>query len=588
MSGTPSSSAPQYPWLAHYPAGIDWAAEIPAKTLSALFNESVEKFGNRTCLNFKSKKYTYKEVGKLTDRFAKGLQEQGIGPGSTVGLCLPDTPFYPIAYYGALKAGATVANFNPLYTEKEFNYQINDSRAEAMVTINLKLIQPKIENMLGRTTMKKIISCDLADALPLVTSLAFRASNYFKARKGKSDLVRMEKDASHLAFRDLLKNDGRYARPATALDDVAVLQYTSGTTSAPKGAMLTHRNLSSNVEQAHLWFKDPAKDEMAAQEKMLVVLPFYHVFSMTVQMALAMKSGMELVMLPKFDATEVLQTIDREKPALFAGTPTLYMALMKHPEVKDYDLSSLKICMSGGAKLTEKVAGQWTALTGTELLEGYGMSETSPLVVANPVRGEKKPGSIGYPVPGTLVKFVDPDHPEADATGRTEGELCVKGPQVMKGYFNHPAETAHAIDKDGYMHTGDLAVMGPDGRISIVGRNKSMINASGFKVSPEKVEGEILEHPAVAAACVIGVPDDYRGENVKAFIVFKPGKEATNEEITAFLKGRLAAYEVPKLFETRESLPQTAMKGVDRKALEAEEKAKAAAVAQKKPAPPAP
>jgi long-chain acyl-CoA synthetase len=376
-------------------------------------------------------------------------------------------------------------------------------------------------------------------------------------------------------------------------DDIAVLQYTGGTTGIPKAAMLTHANLTANIAQAEMWFAsgrgDAAKNG-GHQDKMLAVLPFFHVFSMTVQMNLSLKLGAELIMLPKFDAITTLKTIDREQPTMFAGVPTLYKALIDHKDVKKYDLSSLQICLSGGASLPENTALGWKKLTGIELTEGYGLSETSPIATANPVHGEKKLNSIGLPLPQTEVRIVSLEFPDKQCPIRVEGEICLRGPQVMKGYWNRPDETAKVMDKDGFFHTGDVGYMDEQGYTFIVDRIKDMINASGLKVFPRKVEEAIMQHPNVSEVIVAGVKDEYRGENVKAYIVFKPGQEVNKDDMKAFLKDKLAPYEMPKLFEYRESLPKTMIGKPDRKALKAEEAAREEQAKKKPPAakPPTP
>lgn len=583
------------PWDKSYPANLKWDAEIPVTTMVKMFEETVAKNGDKTALNFMGRKMSYKEFDEATNRFAKGLQDQGLGKGSKVGLCLPNTPFYAIAYYGAMKAGATVVNFNPLYAENEFRHQIEDSKCDVMVSLNAKLIQPKIDKMLdGSTHLKKAIVCDLADALPPVKGFAFRALNLYKnwfTKKG-GDTVKVANDATHIPFSKLLKSKGAPAKVEVSPDDVAVLQYTGGTTGVPKAAALSHANLTSNIVQSEMWF---AAGEKAANDntpkkdaKMLVVLPFFHVFSMTVQMNLSFKLGAELIMLPKFDGDEVLKVIDKEKPTMFAGVPTLYKALMDNKKVKQFDLSSVDLWLSGGSALPPATAKGWKELTGKDFVEGYGLSETSPLVIANPLNGKKKDGSIGIPIPLTDVKIANLEFPDQSCPIKVEGEICLKGPQVMKEYWGNPAETAKVMDKDGYFHTGDIGFVDDEGFVFIVDRIKDMINASGLKVFSRKVEEAILKHDAVAEVIVAGVPDDYRGETVKAYIVFKPGQKVEDADMTNFLKAHLAPYELPKKYEQRDSLPKTAIGKPDKKVIKAEEKARAEKKAAAKPAAAAP
>ncbi len=580
-----ASPQPNRPWDKNYPVDIHWDDDVPVSTMVKVFEDSVKKNGDKPCLSFMGKQLTFKEVDELSTKFAKSLQDQGIGKGNRVGLCLPNTPFYVIAYYGILKSGAAVVNFNPLYAEQEMKHQINDAQCDIMVSINVKQVQPKVDKMLdGSTCLKKIIVADLADALPSVKGFAYRAINGVKGLFGKSDTVKVKNDKQHIPFSKMLKSKGALKPVDIQPEDLAVLQYTGGTTGIPKAAMLSHANLSANVNQAELWFSNGSKYG-AKQDKMLAVLPFFHVFSMTVQMNLSIHLGAELVMLPKFDAETTLKTIDQEKPTMFAGVPTLYKALLDHKNCAKYDLSSLKVCLSGGASLPETTAQAWKARVGMELTEGYGLSETSPIVTANPVHGQKKINSIGMPLPKTEVRIVNLEFPDQECPIKVEGEICLRGPQVMKGYWNRPDETAKVMDKDGFFHTGDVGYMDDDGYIFIVDRIKDMINASGLKVFPRKVEEAILQHPNVSEVIVAGVKDEYRGENVKAYIVFKPGQQVPQADMTKFLKDKLAPYEMPKLFEYRDSLPKTMIGKPDRKALKAEEAAREQDAKKKAPGP---
>jgi long-chain acyl-CoA synthetase len=571
MNDTISKPTQSQPWRRSYPVDLDWAAPLPVGTIPDLFAGAISKFPGRIALSFMGKKTTYRETCNLTDNFAQGLQKIGIGKGDKVGLCLPNSPFYVIAYHGALKVGATVVNFNPLYAEKEIECQIKDSGVEVMVTLNVRQIQPKIEKMLGVTCLKKIICCELVDVLPFMTGIAFRTLNALKSLVGKQDVDPLGNNEACIPFCALMKNEGKPAPVALSAGDVAVLQYTGGTTGIPKAAQLTHGNLVANILQADLWFMGGKPG--GELEKMLAVLPFFHVFSMTVQMNLALHLGAELIMLPKFEIKSLLKTIDHERPTIFAGVPTLYKALSNYPHVHDYDLSSLKLCLSGGAPLPEKTRDEFKALTGLDLVEGYGLSETSPLATGNLIRGVRKINSIGLPVPGTVVKISDLVTRE-EVPLKSEGEICIKGPQVMKSYWNRPAETAEIFDSEGYLRTGDIGYMDEDGYVFIVDRIKDMIIASGFKVFPRKVEDAILQHPAVSEVMVAGLKDDYRGETVKAWMVLKEGQSVSAEDMKAFLKDRLAPYEMPKMMDFRQSLPKTLIGKPDRKALLAEEAAK--------------
>lgn len=559
------ANGPTFPWLAAYPVDIAWDAEIPPQIMPDLFDAAMRTHADKPCLRFLGKEWSYREVGEMANRVAKGLQDLGLKKGDRVGLCLPNSPFYVAAYHGILKAGLIVVNFNPLYAEKEIEEQINDSGVEVMVTLNVSIIQPKIEGMLGRTCLKRVILCDLGHALPPVKAAAFRVVRFLKRSP------RMRENAGRTLFSSLLENDGNYARPDISPEDVAVFQYTGGTTGIPKAAQLTHANITTNTEQALLWFMAGPQPE--GQARMLAVLPFFHVFSMTVQMNLSLRMGAALILMPKFELIPLLKTIDREKPTIFAGVPTLYRAITACPKVGQYDLSSLKLCVSGGAPLTEGVRVDFKALTGLDLVEGYGLSETSPITNANPIAGAKKAGSIGPPLPRTEVRIVDMESGEV-AAPRAEGELRIKGPQVMKGYWNRPDADQSAFDAEGYFRTGDIGYMDEDGYVFIVDRIKDMIIASGFKVFPRRVEEAVALHPAVSEVLCAGVAHEYRGETVKVWVVRREGMELDKDTLEIFLKDKLAPYEMPKHVAFRESLPKTLIGKPDRKALLAEEKAK--------------
>lgn len=595
------------PWVASYPSGVDYNAKITPGTMVDLFEESVKKYGNRTCLNFMGKKLTYREVGDMVNRFAKGLQDQGIGPGSTVGICLPNTPFCIIAYYGAMKAGARVANFDPTSPAEALAQQINDSKTDVILAINLtgtdKMpLYPNVEKALGLSSLKQIIVCDLADALPRIKSTLFKAINTacrktehglfkifnksaksFRNSKGVKPTVSVKKDGKHLFFKDMLKSKGAPKSAPANLDDIAVLQYTGGTTGVPKGAALTHGNLSSNVRQAHLCFT--GGQESPTQQKVLAVLPFFHVFSMTAMMNLSLVMGSEIVIMAEPDTKKMLQLIQDEKITIFAGVPVLYKRMTDFTQISDYKLDSLKICISGGAPLPETTMESFKKLTGIEIVEGYGLSETSPLATINPINGKKKPGSIGLPVPGTEIKFADIDFPDKNVPLHMEGEICLRGPQVMKEYFGQPQETANVFDKDGFFHTGDIGIMDQDGYVFITDRKKDMIIVNGFKAFPKKIEEAIRKFEDVSEVIVIGVPDEQAGETVKAFIQPKLGKTIDPVELVAFLRDHLKSYELPRArnIEFRNELPLTKIGKLDKKPLKEEERLKREAAKAPKP-----
>ena len=554
-------------WLERYPAGVDWSAPLPPRSLVALFDESVQRFGERRFLDFMDKHTTYREAGRAVASLAEGLQKLGIGKGDRVGLFLPNTPYYVIAYFAILRAGATVVNFNPLYVERELIHQIDDSGTAIMFTLDLAVLYDKLQPLLGRTALRRIVVCRLADCLPFPKSMLFPVVK-------RAELAHhIPHDDAHLTWSGLTANFGR-PKPVAIdpIEDVAVLQYTGGTTGTPKGAMLTHANLSANARQCMLWFPGARLGE----ERMLAVLPFFHVFAMTVALNTAMALGAEIVLVPRFDLDELLGLIDRKKPTLFPAVPTIYTAINAHPERDSHDLTSIRFCISGGAPLPLEVKEQFEAHTGCEVIEGYGLSECSPVACITPIGGTYKPGSVGLPVPGTVVEIVSLDDGATVLATGERGELCIRGPQVMKGYWNRPEESALTL-AGGRLHTGDIGIMDEDGYVFIVDRIKDLIIAGGFNVYPRTVEEAIYLHPEVEEVVVAGVPDPYRGQTVKAYVKLADGAGLDAAGLTAFLKDKLSPIEMPKQIEFRDSLPRTMIGKLSRKDLLEEEKRKAAA-----------
>ncbi len=582
------------PFEKSYPQGVVWDADIAPKTMVELFDDSMRKHAKRTCVTFMGKSYTYKDIGKMVDAFAANLQARGIKAGDKVGVCMPNNPLYIVAYYGALKAGATVVNFNPLYADDEMAHLIKDSGTRMMVTLNLPQIQPRIESMLGKTPLEAVISGDFADLLPSSKARMLRTINgtvataqkwlgkkasgvtAWRDKKGIPALCATS-GARVIPFKKMLDSSAVLRRPYLTPNNTAVLQYTGGTTGIPKAAMLSHGNLAANLRQAGVWFNAGRNGD--EQQRVLSVLPFFHVFSLTVQMNLSLHMGDELVLMqpsPKLDPAAVLKTMQDHQINIFAGVPDLYKKLNETLANQSYDLSSLTTCVSGAAPLPAQTWTTWKKTTGVEIVEGYGLSETAPLVAANPLKGKKKINSIGVPVPLTEIKIANLEFPDQSVPIRVEGEICLRGPQIMQGYHNRPDETALVMDKDGYFHTGDVGYIDEDGYIFIVDRIKDMVIVNGFKAFPRHVEEAIMKHDSVVEVIVMGVPDEEKGEAVKAFIVLKPGHTVSAEQMNAFLKDKLAHYEQPKAknIEFRNDLPKTMIGKPDRKALKAEEKAK--------------
>jgi long-chain acyl-CoA synthetase len=550
-------------WLKHYPEGIAWDAEIPEKPLFALLDEAVERFAERPVIDFLDKKYTYQELADLVAQAARGFQDIGVHKGVKVGLFLPNCPQFIIAYYGILKAGGTVVNYSPLYAEAELLHQIEDSHTDLMVTLNLEALYPKMQAMLEQSRVKKLIIGTMPEVLPFPKNLLFPLVK-------RKDISRIPHDADHIAFKQILNNDGDYDPvEVDPREDIAVLQYTGGTTGVSKGAMLTHAALYANTVQAALW--NPGV--VLGEERMMGVLPFFHVFAMTVVMNLSIRIGAEIIMHPRFELEAVMKDIPKKRPTLMPGVPTMYTAISNHPEITELDVSSIKNCMSGGAPLPVEVKQKFEQLTGASLVEGYGLTETSPVATTNPFKGMSKTGSIGLPVPGTAIRIVDREDPHKEMPQGEPGEICIRGPQVMAGYWGRPEATAETII-DGWLRTGDVGYMDDEGYTFIIDRMKDLVLVGGFNVYPRHVEEAIYQHPEVAEVTVIGVPDDYRGQSVKAFVVLKGDKMLTDDELRAFLEDKLAKHAVPREIEFRDELPKTMIGKLSKKELVAEEQEK--------------
>lgn len=536
---------PDAPWLASYPSGVDWATDFPAMPLWDLFDQAVCRYADRPCLDFLGRPWSYQQVGRLVDRAAVGLQALGVGAGTKVGLFLPNCPYFVICFFAVLKAGGTVVSYNPLYAEREIAHQIEDSETDLMVTLDLALLLPKLEPMLARTRLKAIIVGKMADILPFPKKLLFPL---VKAR----EIAKVPDDGRHIWFADLIANaGGGLSSVPDPYRAIAALQYTGGTTGVPKGAALTHRNLQVNALQMVAWH--PGVERGA--ERVLALLPLFHVFGMTCTMTFALCIGAEIVLLPRFDLIQLLTTIGRKRPTILPGVPTLYRAISQHPDIGRYDLSSLRLCISGGAPLPLEVKQRFEALSGCTLVEGYGLTEC-PVVSCNPIGSSGKQGSIGLPLPGTRIEVVSLDDRRTVLGPGQSGELCVRGPQVMAGYWNRPGETAAAL-ADGRLHTGDIGYVDADGACFVVDRLKELIICSGFNVYPRVVEEAIYAHPDVVEAAVCGVPDSYRGETVKAFVVARDRARLDEAALLAFLEDRLSPIEMPKLIEFRDELPKS-------------------------------
>jgi long-chain acyl-CoA synthetase len=552
-----------HPWLLNYPTGVSWHQKFTAQPVYTLLDRTVEKHRSKPCTQFLGKAWSYGEIGRLVDRAAAGLQNLGVKKGTKVGLFLPNSPTFIIYYFAILKAGGTVVNYNPLYAHEELAFQVKDSETELMVTLDLKVLFDKVEALMQAGTLQRAIICSFVGLLPAAKSVLFKLFRGAELAQPQRSPVA----ANIVTEVDLLANDGAYEKPSIdPNNDIAVLQYTGGTTGTPKGAMLTHGNVYINVLQVAAW----APRLQEAKERILGVLPFFHVFAMSVVMNYGIARAFEIVVMPRFVLDDAIKLIDKTKPTIMPGVPTLFNAIMHHPKIKSFDLSSLKVCLSGGAPLPLEIKQQFEALTGCKLVEGYGLSEASPVVTCNPLEGPVKPGSIGQPLPATIVSLRDLADPTKEVALGERGEVCVAGPQVMKGYWRRPDESAEQFVGP-FLRTGDVAIMDEDGFFFLVDRIKDLILCSGYNVYPRRIEDAIYEHPAVEEVTVIGVADKYRGEAPKAFIKLKKGMTATPDDILKHLVPKLSKIEMPSEIEFRDHLPKTIIGKLSKKELKQEE-----------------
>lgn len=556
-----------YVWLKDYPDKPSWHAKIPKKNMVEALAETAAAKPDSQAMYFMGKTYTWSAFADQIDRFARGLKDMGIGKGDKVGLFLPNCPTFFVAYYGTLKSGATVVNYNPLYAKKELSHQIEDSETDTMITLDLEALYPKALSLLedDDSRLKRLIVGKFTDIL------SFPKNILAPIVKG-GDFAKVSYSDRVIPLREFMNNHGNISMPEIdAENDVAVLQYTGGTTGVPKGAMLTHRNIYANAYQAYLNFPD---DD--AHQKILAILPFFHVFAMTVTLNLAVLGGTEIVTIPRFDLDQTLDLLHKQKPDYMPAVPAIFNAINNCAKAEKLDLSSLRFCISGGAPLPVEVKKSFEAKTGCTVVEGYGLTETSPIATVNPPFGENIAGSIGLPVPGTIIEIMDREDKSKPVELGARGEVCVRGPQVMKGYWKNQKATDEVLrptgDGDFRLHTGDIGIMDEKGYIYIVDRIKDMIITNGYNVYPRNIEEGIYEHEAVEECIVAGLPHEQRGEIVKAWIKLKEGKSLSKEELLTFLEDRLSKMEMPKVIEFRaEPLPKTMIGKLSRKDIVAEE-----------------
>lgn len=542
------------PWELIYPESLSWNDDLHEGAVFSLLDSTAKMYPDNKAFDFLGKKWTWNEIDALSYKMAAGLQRLGARKGMKIGIMLPNSPYFLIAFYAIARTGATAVNFNPLYSESEISYQIEDSETDMMVSLDLALMHDKLEKMLHSTRLNQIVVCPFTDILPFPKSLLF------KLFKG-SEIADIPNNDRHIFYKTLIDNTG-LVDPVeiNPQEDVALFQYTGGTTGVPKAAQLTHANLTANVDQVSKWLVNARPGE----DKMLGVLPFFHVFAMTVVMNLSVKMGFEIIATPRFDLNETLKIIDKKKPTLFPAVPAIYSAINAHSEREKYDLTSLRSCVSGGAPLPVEVKKSFEEKTGCVVVEGYGLSETSPVLCVNPIEGDNRAGAIGLPMPQTNIELRNPDTGKSVKQG-DRGELWAKGPQIMKGYWNKP-DANKDVFKDGWMRTGDVAIMDEDGYFYIVDRIKDMIITNGYNVYPRNVEEAIYLHPSVEECIVAGLPDKKRGEIVKAWIKCKDGRSLTASDLKSFLDDKISPMEIPKHIEFRdEPLPKTMIGKLSRK-----------------------
>ncbi|MBM7605694.1 long-chain acyl-CoA synthetase [Metabacillus crassostreae] len=555
----------QKPWLTLYPEEIPHELLLDdGKSLHDYLKQSALEFPTKTAIHFLGKELSYSEVYNQSLKLANYFQSLGLQKDERVSIMLPNCPQAVIAYYGVLLAGGIVVQTNPLYMERELEYQLKDSESTFIITLDL--LYPRVSKMKALTNIKHIIVTSIKDYLPFPKNLLYPMVQ----KKQNQLVVKVEHEGTTHQFKKIMEiaQPDIEIKDCDPINDIALLQYTGGTTGFPKGVMLTHHNVASNTKMCSTWMYKCKRGE----ESILGIIPFFHVYGMTTVMNLSVMQGYKMILLPKFDAKDALKTIGKLKPTLFPGAPTIYIALLNHPDIQKYDLSSIKCCISGSAPLPVEVQEKFEQVTGGRLVEGYGLSETSPVTHANFIWGERKKGSIGVPWPNTEAIVYSYER-DGLAEPNELGEIAIRGPQVMKGYWNKKEET-EATFKDGWLLTGDIGYMDEAGYFYIVDRKKDMILAGGYNIYPREIEEVLYEHEKVQEVVVAGVPDPYRGETVKAYIVLKDGHDATTEEFNEYARKHLAAYKVPRIYEFRDELPKTAVGKILRRALVDEEKEK--------------
>lgn len=553
------------PWLDHYPKHVAWDQQFTPKPLHDLIESTAAKIPNNIALDFMGKTWTYGELEQQVNAACNALQGMGVKKGVKVGLFLPNCPQFVILFFAISKAGGTVVNYSPLYSEPELLHQAEDSQTDIMVTLDLGALYTKMRRVVENSCVQKLIVSKFSEVLPFPKNILFKI---FKS----SAIANVEKDDVYVDYNSLFENDGKCeAVDINPDEDIAVLQYTGGTTGIPKGAMLSHSNLYTNMRQLEVW---PPRLEFG-KENVVAFLPFFHIFALTVVLNMGLKIGARIVIVPKFELEDAVKILTKENITLFSGVPTMYTALANHKDADKIGIDKIKMAMSGGAPLPVDLRAQYRDRFGIDITEGYGLTEASPVTHASPM-GEigSKAGSIGLPLPGTEAFIMDRENPGKIMPQGETGEICIRGPQVMKGYWQKPEATANVMVGD-ILRTGDVGYMDEEGYTFIMDRDKDLILVGGFNVFPRTIEEAINDHPSVEEVTVIGIPDDYLGETPKAFVKLRAaGDPVTDEELMVFIKPKIGKHERPSQIEFRDELPKTMVGKLSKKELVAEEKAK--------------
>lgn len=559
------------PWLDHYPKHISWDMKFEGKPLSCIVDDTANKIPSNIAMDFLGKTWTYGELQNLINCACKSFQQMGVKKGVKVGLFFPNCPQFIIAFFAISKAGGTVVNYSPLYSESELLFQVENSETDIMITLDLGALYSRIRSVSEKSRIKKLIVSSFSSVLPFPKNMLFKL---FKS----SAVANVIKDELHADFEDLCHNDGAYEPVDINPDeDIAVLQYTGGTTGVPKGAMLSHSNLYINMRQTEVW----SPNHEFGSENIVAFLPFFHIFALTVVLNLGLKIGGRIVIVPKFELDDAVKLLIKENITLFSGVPTMYTALANHKDAEKIGIDKFKNAMSGGAPLPVDLRQQYIDRFGLTITEGYGLTEASPVTHSSPT-GDSTAGSVGLPLPSTDVRILDRESHDHFLPIGEIGEICVSGPQVMKGYWKR-ADATEKVMFGNFLRTGDVGKIDEDGFTFILDRDKDLILVGGFNVFPRTIEEAINDHPSVEEVTVIGIPDDYLGETPKAFVKLRDSAEPLNEdELLAFIKPKIGKHERPSQIEFRAELPKTMVGKLSKKELVAEEKAKYEAAKESK------